>query len=166
MMRNKVLWAVIIVAVVVVGWMFFRGGNNLYGPVTGTASPTVSPGTAPRTGTGAGTGVIPGGTPVALNPQNYSELVNQYEGRRIQFDERCQMRPVDVTFKNGTVVMFDNRSPQAKTIKIGSQSYNLPAYGYRLLTMNSQTVPLSLIVACDNTPNVGRILLQANILGQ
>ena len=166
MMRNKILWAVIIVAALVVGWIFIRGGDNLYGPVTGTASPTASPGVVPRSGTGAGSGVVPGGTPVALNPQNYSELVNQYEGRRVQFDERCQMTPNDTTFKNGTVVMFDNRSPQAKTIKIGSQSYNLPAYGYRLLTMNSQNVPLSLQVGCDNVPSVGRILLQANILGQ
>ena len=166
MMNNKVLWAVVIVAAAVVGWWFMKGGGNLYGPVTGTASPTVSPGTVPRTGTGAGGGVIPGGTPVALNPQNYSELVNQYVGRRVEFDERCQMRPADVTFKNGTVVMFDNRSPQAKTIKVGNQSYNLPAYGYRLLTMNSQSVPLSLNVGCDNVPNVGKILLQANILGQ
>ncbi len=163
MMRNKILWAVIIVAVAVVGWVFFRGGDNLYGPVTGTTSPSVSPGAAYQPGTG---GVIPGGTPVALNPQNYSELVKQYEGRRVQFDERCQMRPTDTTFKNGTVAMFDNRSPQAKTIKIGNQSYNLPAYGYRFLTMNSQNVPLSLVVGCDNVPNVGRILLQANILGQ
>ena len=166
-MNNKVLWAVIIVAVLVVGWIFFRGGDNLLGPVTGTASPTVSPGTVPRTGTGAGSGgVIPGGTPVAQNLQNYSELVNQYAGRRVEFDEGCQMRPADVTFKNGTIVMFDNRSPQAKTIKIGNQSYNLPAYGYRFLTMNSQTVPLPLKVGCDNVPDVGRILLQANILGQ
>ena len=160
-MNNKVLWVVIIVAVVVVGWMVFQRGDNLYGPVTRTASPT----TSPRVGFQPSAG-LPGGTPVALNPQNYSELVKQYEGRRIQFDERCQMNPTEATFKNGTVVMFDNRSPQAKTIRVGNQTYSLPAYGYRLLTMNSQNLPLSLQVGCDNVPNVGRILLQASILGQ
>lgn len=161
-MGNKLLWTVIIVAVAVVGWaLFFKKGGNLYGP-SGTASPTASPGTFP----GSGGSVLPGGTPVALNPQNYSELVKQYEGRRVEFDERCQMRPNDVTFKNGTVVMFDNRSPQAKTVKVGNQNYSLPAYGYRFLTMSSQTVPLSLQVGCDNVPNVGKILLQASILQQ
>lgn len=160
-MNNKVLWAVIIVAVVVVGWVVFKGGGGILEQARQTASPTASPRAISQPG-----GVLPGGTPVALNPQNYSELVKQYEGRRIQFDERCQMNPNNATFKNGIVVMFDNRSPQAKTIRVGNQSYSLPAYGYRFLTMNSQTVPLSLQVGCDNVPNVGKILLQASILGQ
>ena len=161
-MKNTTLWVVIIVAVVIVGWWFMKG-DNLYVPLKGTTSPTASPRTTYQPGAG---GVLPGGTPVALNPQNYSELVNQYEGRRIQFDERCQMTPNDATFKNGIVVMFDNRSPQAKTIRVGNQTYSLPAYGYRFLTMSSQNLPLSLQVGCDNVPNVGKILLQASILGQ
>ena len=160
-MNNKVLWAVIIVAVLVVGWIFFRGGDNLLGPVTGTASPTVSPGTVPRTGTGAGSGgVIPGGTPVAQNLQNYSELVNQYAGRRVEFDEGCQMRPADVTFKNGTVVMFDNRSGDARTITIDGIKYIFPGYGYRLMTLSNPTLPHTANLSCGSAVNVGSVLIQ------
>lgn len=161
-MKNQVLWVVIIIAVVIVGWVVFQGGG-LPQQASQTASPTASPRVTVQPGAGGG---LPGSTPVALNPQNYSDLVRQYEGRRIQFDERCQMTPNDTTFRNGTVVMFDNRSPQAKTIRIGNQSYSLQAYGYRFLTMSSSNVPLSLQVGCDNVPNVGKILLQASILGQ
>ena len=168
-MKNKTLWvAVIVIAVLVVWWLTREGGV----PELGIGQPTESPAAGATSGATQGRsqsgqgGVIPGSTPVALNPQAYSDLVNQYEGRRVEFDERCQMRPNDPTFKNGTVVMFDNRSPQAKTIKIGNQSYSLQAYGYRFLTMNSQNLPLSLNVGCDNVPEVGKILLQANILEQ
>lgn len=169
MMKGKTLWvAVVIVAVLLVWWLIRSGGI----PESGTGQPTESPAAGTISGPRGGSparqtgGAIPGSTPVALNPQAYSQLVSQYEGRRIEFDESCQMRPNDATFKNGTVVMFDNRSPQAKTIKIGNQTYSLQAYGYRFLTMNSQTVPLSLKVGCDNVPDVGRLLLQANILEQ
>ena len=168
MIKGNTLWVVIvIVAVLLVWWLTKDGGIPEYG----TGEPTESPaagavsGAQGRSPVGQA-GVVPGSTPVALNLQAYSDLVNQYQGRRIEFDERCQMRPADVTFKNGTVVMFDNRSPQAKTIKIGAQSYSLQAYGYRFLTMSSQNLPLSLTVGCDNVPNVGTLLLQANILEQ
>ena len=170
MMKNKTLWAAVAIVAVLLIWWFMKGGGI---PEYGIGQPTESPSAEPASGTqsqgqsqSGQTGVVPGGTPVALNLQAYSDLVRQYEGRRVEFDERCQMRPNDVTFKNGTVVMFDNRSPQTKTIKIGSQSYSLQAYGYRVLTMNSQNVPLSLNVGCDNVPSVGRLLLQANILEQ
>lgn len=168
MMKNKVLWLIVaVVAVFVIWWLMNGLGGPEYGVGQPTQSPTPGSASGPRSQSQSGqTGVVPGGTPAVLNLQAYSDLVRQYEGRRIEFDERCQMRPDDVTFKNGTVVMFDNRSPQAKTLKIGKQSYNLPAYGYRFLTMASSNLPLSLNVGCDSVPSVGRLLLQANILEQ
>lgn len=174
MMKNKTLWIVIVVVAVFVVWWFMKdGGVPGYGISQLTESPAAEPASGAQSqskgqskGQSGQTGVAPGGTPVAQNLQAYSDLVKQYEGRRVEFDEMCQMRPNDVTFKNGTVVMFDNRSPQAKTVKISNQSYSLQAYGYRLLTMNSQNLPLSLNVGCDNVPEVGKILLQANILEQ
>ncbi|MEK7579600.1 MAG: hypothetical protein AAB469_00140 [Patescibacteria group bacterium] len=170
-MKNKTLWVIIAVVVALVVWWVIQSGK-IPDYKTESGQPTYSPGQTPVSG-GSGTGkkqgqptALPGGTPVEQNPQAYSQLVIQYEGRRIEFDESCQMRPADISFKNGTVVMFDNRSPQAKTIKIGNQSYNLPAYGYRFLTMAAGNVPVSLKVGCDNVPEVGKILLQANILEQ
>jgi len=151
--------AVIIVVVLVVWnlWEFKGQEERVMQTVTPTASPT------PQSG-GSTSG---GGTSFTQTQvQTYSAAVTQYEGKRIQFDERCQPSPADVTFKNGTSIMIDNRSAQAKTINVGAQSYNLPAYGYRILILSSSSLPSELNLSCDNAVNVGRILLQANILQQ
>ena len=172
MFSNKwVILAVVVVAAMVV-WnlMDFQGGEQATPtPLAGqTASPTpVAPSSGSgvnRSGAGQGSGQGSGFTQTQV--QNYSDLVNQYEGRRIQFDAACQMNPASITFKKGTTVMFDNRSAAVKTIVMGGQTYVFPAYGYKLLTLSSQVVPATLTLSCDSVPNIGSILLQANILGE
>ena len=155
--RWVILAVIIVVALVVWNLWEFKGQKEAMQTPQTTASPTPQSG-GPTSG---------GGTSFTQTQvQTYSAAVAQYEGRRIQFDERCQPNPVDVTFKNGTTIMIDNRSPQAKTIKVGDQSHNLPAYGYRIVALSSSTLPDSFSLSCGNAVNVGRILLQANILGQ
>jgi len=160
--KNIFLWIIIVVAVVLVVWTFSNkeGGINLVG-----TPEVVSEGSGPE----AGAPVISGpgqGSFTQSQIQAYSTLVNEYGDRRIQFDEGCQLRPAEVTFKNGTTIMFDNRSANARTIKVANQSYYFPPYGYRIMTLSSATVPSTLIIGCDNAPDVGRILLQAVILGE
>lgn len=98
--------------------------------------------------------------------QTYSAVVSQYEGKRIQFDDNCQAQPAEVTYKNDTTLMFDNRSAIAKIVKIGDRTYDFPPYGYKILTLNSVSLPATLNIDCNNSVNVLKILLQANILGQ
>lgn len=160
--KNIFLWLIIVVAAVLVIWTFSNreGALNL-----GETPEVVSEGSGPE----AGAPVISGpgqGSFTQSQIQAYSDLVNQYGDKRIQFDERCQVTPVEVTFKNGTTIMFDNRSANARTIKIANQSYYFPPYGYRIMTLSSATVPSTLIIGCDNAVDVGRILLQAVILPQ
>lgn len=93
----------------------------------------------------------------------YSDLVKQYEGKRIQFDDRCQAIPLMPTYKNGTSIMLDNRSSSPRVIKIGSVSYSLVGYGYRVVTLNSPSLPQELSVSCGSSNNVSKILLQAII---
>ena len=160
--KNISLWFVIVVAVVLVVWTFSNkeGGINLE-----ETPETVNEGSGPE----AGAPVISGpgqGQFTQSQIQAYSTLVNQYGDRRVQFDEGCQVRPAEVTFKNGTSVMFDNRSPSARTIRIANQSYYFPPYGYRIMTLSSASVPSTLIIGCDNAVEVGKILLQAVILGE
>ena len=131
-----------------------------------SVSPTASP-TPQSGGFTSGGSTSGGGTSFTQTQvQTYSAVVSQYEGRRIQFDDQCQSQPTEVTYKNGTTLMFDNRSAMAKTIKINDQTYEFPAYGYKILTLNSVSLPATLNVSCNNSVNVLKILLQANILGQ
>ena len=96
----------------------------------------------------------------AQQTQAYSEVVKQYAGKHIQFDANCQAIPTQTTFKNGTAVLFDNRSGDARTIKIGDVSYSFPGYGYKILTLSSSTLPKTLNLNCGSAVNVGSILIQ------
>lgn len=96
--------------------------------------------------------------------KSYSDAVKEYEGRRIQFDERCQVVPQSPTYKNGTSVMLDNRSASARTVMVGGTKYDLSAFGYKVITLSGSGLPKELAVSCGSSGNVGRILLQAQIL--
>jgi len=169
--KNTLLWVVIAVAVILVVWTFNSGVLNKGGEGGGgegklEESPqTVNEGSGPEANAPVYSGQQ-GSTFTQSQIQNYSALVNEYGDRRVQFDEGCQMSPADVSFKNGTSVMLDNRSPSPRTIKIGSQSYYFQPYGYKILTLSSAVLPASLKISCDAAPEVGNILLQANILGE
>ena len=106
------------------------------------------------------TGIAPikGGTTQQL--KTYNQLVKDFNGRRIQFDARCQAIPSNVTYKNGTQVMFDNRSGDARWISVGGAEYYLSGYGYKILTLSSKTLPKTLYLNCGSAVNVGQILIQ------
>ena len=105
-------------------------------------------------------------TTTAANPtsgKSYSDLVKEYSGRLIQFDQRCQSFPNNVTYKNGTSILLDNRSDLARDITIGGTKYSLAGYGYQVVTLSSSSLPKEMGVSCGSQGNVGKILLQALI---
>lgn len=109
----------------------------------------------------------PSSTPVATKKpsavtqsQTYTQLVKEYEGRRIQFDINCQAVPASSAYRSGTKIMFDNRSGDARTITVGGVQYNLSGYGYKILTLSSQTLPKTVLLSCGAAVNVGQVLLQ------
>lgn len=102
-------------------------------------------------------------TPVAP-AKSYTQMLKEYEGKRIQFDERCQPTPLAPTYKNGSIIMLDNRSASPKVIMIGGAKYSLAGYGYQTVTLSSPSLPNELAVSCGSAGNVGRILLQAKLL--
>lgn len=155
---GKYLWIVVIVAVAAV--VYFMGGDwaSKY-----TGVETKSPSPSPVAGGTVNKRVVkPSTAPVST--KSYTELVKEYEGRRIQFDERCQVIPQSPTYKNGTSVMLDNRSAGARSVMVGGTKYDLSAYGYRVITLSSSSLPKELAVSCGSSGNVGKILLQAQIL--
>lgn len=75
-------------------------------------------------------------TPVYQMP--YTEAVAKYKGSRIQFNQACQAIPSNQTFKVGTSIMLDNRSPKPATISIGSSTYLVESYGYQIVTLSKE----------------------------
>lgn len=98
--------------------------------------------------------------PVAPSAEDYTKLVAQYEGRRIQFDINCQAIPSNASYRSGTQIMFDNRSGDARYITIGGVSHYLAGYGYKILTLTSSELPKTVLISCGAAVNVGQILLQ------
>lgn len=151
MLKNKPFWIVIVILVIVSFWFMIKNREEAMEMASPSPTPTPTPvprvQTPPRTGTAQQTKV-------------YSELVKEYNGRRIQFDVNCQAVPTETTFKNGTSVMFDNRSGDARTFKVGATSFTLAGYGYRIMTLTSGTLPVTFSLSCGSAINVGKILLQ------
>lgn len=160
--NTKMIWAIVIIAAIaIIGFLVMRDNKmkttdtdntNVVTEVEGvedTTDPTTGkPAVSTTTGAGA----------VSLS---YSQALAKYKNTRIQLgsDPSCGATPKNMTFKNGTTVMIDNRSPQARTFKLGS-TYSIKAYGFRIVTLNSSTLPATWLLDCGTQQNVATILLQ------
>lgn len=90
---------------------------------------------------------------------SYQDALVKYKNARIQLDKTCQASPDKMTFKNNTTIMIDNRSAIDRVVKVGS-TFNLKAYGFKLVKLSSATLPATWLVDCDNSQNVSTILIQ------
>ena len=90
----------------------------------------------------------------------YDQAVKQFEGRRVQFDAMCQAIPNNFTVKNGTQIMLDNRSGDARWVSLNNFGYHLSGYGFTIVTMSSKNLPLNVLIDCGSAQNVGQILIQ------
>ena len=101
-------------------------------------------------------------TPVKTAPAHvltYDQALATYKDNRIQFDTNCQATPSQVTYKNGTSVMLDNRAPVARVIKFGN-SVTIPAYGFKVVQASSATLPVTWLVDCGPSQNVATVVVQ------
>src|SRR5258708_4672143 len=61
--------------------------------------------------------------------KDYTFYLQQYqEGKRIQFDDKCEAIPNELTVPNTATIMLDNRTNQARQISIQSNSIKLDPY--------------------------------------
>lgn len=155
MIKNRAFLLVVVVLLVALGYWLMGKEGRFAGDMSPSSSPSSSP--APKAQAGGAKD-----SPAAPS-KSYTELVSEYDGRRIQFDQNCQAIPNGVTFKEGTSIMLDNRSGDPRTIKVGDKSFDLQGYGYWITTLSSPTLPQELFVSCGSAVNVGKILLQAKL---
>ena len=90
----------------------------------------------------------------------YGQALAAYGSNRIQFDLNCQAIPAASNFKNGTKIMFDNRSNQEKWINLDDQKYYLDPYGFKIITVSSKTLPHTFRIDCGSGRNNGQITVQ------
>ncbi|HVZ11043.1 MAG TPA: hypothetical protein VG941_01300 [Candidatus Paceibacterota bacterium] len=153
---NKKLWWVIgaIIVVVIAVWAvrWNRSGKTEESPSPSPSLISEVPVESPASGIG------PSGS--AAGSSSYTNLVAQYKDARIQFDAHCQAIPATVSIKNGTKIMFDNRSGDTRFITINGVSYRFPGYGYWIIPLTSTALPKTLTLNCGSAVNVGTIMIQ------
>lgn len=92
---------------------------------------------------------------------SYAEALKIYVNKRIQFDENCLVIPNYLTFKRGTKIMLDNRASVSRPVYLDRQVYNISAYGFKIVTLNTTfQLPHEIMIDCGSGRNNGRILLQ------
>lgn len=91
----------------------------------------------------------------------YQQVVEKYQNYRIQFNDQCDAIPASgTTFKNGTHVMFDNRSGVSRIITLDGKGYVIAPYGFIVLPLASVNLPHTIKVDCDRQYNVASVLVQ------
>lgn len=108
------------------------------------------------------TGSINAGVSGGAISLSYKDALVTYKDRRIQLNNQnglCQAVPNNVTYKNGTNIMIDNRSPNARTVKLGS-TFTIKGYGFKIVNVSSSTLPATWLLDCGAQQNVATILIQ------
>jgi hypothetical protein len=164
--KNTWIWVVVIVlvviGVVVAIKMSNSGSTNSSSYMTDTQASTTTPDAVQATeDVSAGSVDAPttsNGTAVTIS---YADALVKYQNDRIQLAAgmTCAATPIDMTFTNGTTIMLDNRSPDPRTVKIGTD-YTVKGYGFKIIKLSSATLPATWLVDCDGQQNVATILLQ------
>jgi hypothetical protein len=90
----------------------------------------------------------------------YTQAIDKYEGRRIQFNDQCQAQPSAMTVKRGTNIMLDNRGDSGRWIAVDEKRYYLKAFSFAVVTLTSFTLPHTVHINCGSANNVAQILLQ------
>jgi hypothetical protein len=92
-------------------------------------------------------------------PLSYATALALYKDKRIQLDQACIATPNNLTFKNNTKIMIDNRSDQTRAVKVGS-TMSIKPWGFKIVTLSSATLPATWLVDCGASQNVATILIQ------
>jgi len=155
--QQKALWivAALVVVVAVAGAWYWHYEGEPYEMEGGTAIPTDN-----SSSTAGGTqshGLVSDVTAASLS---YGQAIAIFANTRIQFDATCTMTPTNFSVKNGSTLMFDNRSKSAMTFKLDGVRYSLPGYGFRLFALTAAHLPHIVDVDCGGHQNSGTIDLQ------
>jgi hypothetical protein len=154
--QNKNLWiAIIIISVIAVGIVAWSINKNL------ALAPGEDTNANKDTALEANLGMNNGKTSTApsLNNISYADALVKYKDARIQLGKMCQAIPNNVTFKNNTSIMIDNRTPVDHTIKLGT-TFSIKAWGFKIIKLSSPTLPATWMMNCDEARNVSTILIQ------
>ena len=150
---RKMLWAIVVILALLFGYFVMQNKTEL----ASTPQPTQTPApTSKTTGT-----TVSGLTVVNVTPAISYTAATQKYANRMQINSTCNISPTpNIVLKNGSTVMFDNRSTATKTIALNSYRFSIKGYGWVALTLKAGKPPLKILIDCDKGQNNGSILLE------
>jgi hypothetical protein len=162
---TKLSLIVIIIIAGIWGILLLKNPFKKSAPVA-TASPAAS--ASPRVNNtiinNAPTGTKTAGLSITnATPQlSYGQALNKFRGGNLmQFDPSCHPQPYpNLSVKNGTQIMFDNRSAKAITLAFDNQKIQLKGYNWIVLALRDSDVPHNVLIDCNAGQNYGSLLLQ------
>jgi hypothetical protein len=102
----------------------------------GSSATTTEEGIAPPTASSSGTSST-SSTPSRSLSLGYTDALNTFGGYRFQFSN-CSGTPGTLALASGVPFLLDNRDAVAHSIKVGSTSYSVGAYGYRIASVTTK----------------------------
>ena len=158
--KNKNLWIWIVVVLIVVVGLVVWATKSSAPVVVDNSTPTapvddtaLQPGSTEDLSAGR---VDVGATAATIS---YTNALIKYKDARLQLDKTCQASPYNMTFKNNSLLMVDNRAPVARTVHLGSV-FSIKAYGFKIIKLSSAKLPATWLVDCDKMQNVATILIE------
>jgi hypothetical protein len=156
---NKNVWmivgAVVVILIIVLAVRF-----KMKDVATDTPVDTTKDMTALESTEDSSTGNIPSTDSAGKQvTRSYASALIEFNGRRIQLNDVCAASPTNMTFKNNTSIMIDNRSATPRTFKLGS-TYTVKGYGFKIINLSSTKLPQTYLMDCGTQQNVATILLQ------
>lgn len=108
---------------------------------------------------GAGSIDIPTKKGQIVKPMSYQDAISKYKDSKIELSlGDCKASPDKSTFKDGTDVMFDNRSPEERTITL-DVSYKVKGYGFKIIKLTNKKLPVTWKMDCGKQIGVASISL-------
>ncbi|MES2023817.1 MAG: hypothetical protein V4439_03980 [Patescibacteria group bacterium] len=158
MEKNKSMWVWAGVVVVIVLVLLFMSKNKqaVAPDVTNPAENTATVGTEPE----SVQDLEPSPVTSSAITLSYANALVKYADRRIQLDKTCQAHPFNVTYKDNTGIMMDNRSPNTRTIKVGT-TFTIKPWSFKIVVLPDVYLKSkTLLVDCDKYQNVATVLVQ------
>src|SRR3989344_6282499 len=92
----------------------------------------------------------------AMESLRYTQALAEYKDARVQLSSKCEAFPNNVTYKNGTSIMLDNRSAYNRAVILGT-AYKIGAYDFKIIKLSSPVLPAMWLLDCDQSQNVASV---------
>lgn len=95
-----------------------------------------------------------------INLPTEKDVLNNYDGRKLSFNNNCVANVNKITIENKTSVFFENRGDKLITIHINNRSFSIEPKKYKSTLIFGDNVPSTIIIGCNTNKNVAQINLK------